>query len=119
MPRENYGNAQVLETSKNTFVKNAIEWLANKSEGIIVGTHAKQPVSNYTDQLKIIQPKDLSTEKNISVYYVNAHQIFDDKDVEGIIEFVRNGGGLFAGGHTFAWNNNTEQRNIFNYPGNR
>jgi hypothetical protein len=119
MPRENYGKSQVLEKSTNTFVKNAIVWLAKKSEGFIVGTHEKQPVSNYTDQLKIVQPKDLNNEKNISVYYVNAHREFDDKDVEGIIEFVKNGGGLFAGGHTFAWNKDTEKNNYFTYPGNR
>ncbi len=119
MPREYYGNTQILESSTNTFVKNAILWLANKSDGIIVGTHTKQPVSNYTDQLKIIQPKDLSKEKNISVYFVNAHTVFDDNDINGIIEFVKNGGGLFAGGHTKTWSNNSQQRNVFNYPGNR
>jgi len=119
MPRENYGDSDVLETSTNTFVKNAIVWLAKKTAGIIVGTHEEQPVSNYTYQLKIVQPKNLNTEKNISVYYVNAHVEFDDEDIEGIIEFVKNGGGLFAGGHTFAWDNNTEQNNIYNYPGNR
>ncbi len=90
--------------------------MAKKSDGIIVGSHNKQPVSNYTDKLKIVQPKDLITEKNISVYYVNWHREFDEKDVEGIIEFVKNGGGLFAGGHTFAWNKDTEKNN---YPGNR
>ena len=119
MPRENYGNAEQLETSTNTFVENAIVWLAKKSEGITVGTHEEQPVGKYTNQLKIIQPKDLDTEKNISVYYVNAHTEFDEKDVEGILEFVKNGGGLFAGGHTFAWENGTELRNLYNYPGNR
>ncbi len=119
MPREDYGNAELLESSTNTFVLNAIKWLANKSDGIIVGSHIKQPVSNYTDQLKILQPKELSDDKNISVYYVNAHTDFDDNDINGIIEFVKNGGGLFVGGHTFAWHNNTQQRNYFNFPGNK
>ena len=119
MPREEFGNAHLWENSTNTFVENAIVWLANKSDGIIVGTHGKQPVGKYTDQLKIVQPKNLSAEKNISVYYVNTHTEFDDKDVEGIIAFVKNGGGFFACGHSFAWDTNSEQRNVFNYPGNR
>jgi hypothetical protein len=119
MPGEEYGKTELWQPNTNKFVENAFEWLANKSDGIIVGTNGKQPVSKYTDQLKIVQPKDLKTEKNISVYYVNAYKEFDDKDVEGIIDFVKNGGGLFAGGHTSAWKAQTEKRNVFKFPGNR
>ena len=119
MPREDYGNAEQLESSTNTFVENAIVWLAKKLDGITVGTHEKQPVSKYTDQLKIVPAKDLGGQKDINVYFINAHTQFDDEGVKAIIEFVKNGGGILACGHAFAWNSVQEKRNVFNYPGNR
>jgi hypothetical protein len=114
MTREDYGNSEVLESSANTFVENAIKWLAKKSDGITVGTHENQPVSKYTDKVKIIAAKDLGGQKDIHVYFINAHTEFDDEGVKAIIEFVKNGGGILACGH--AWNIG---RNVFNYPGNR
>ena len=119
MPREDYSNTEYIESSANTFVENAILWLAKKSDGITVGTHEMQPVSKYTDQLKIVPAKDLGGQKDINVYFINTHNEFDDESVTAIIEFVKNGGGLLACGHAYVWNSAQEKRNVFNYPGNR
>jgi hypothetical protein len=119
MPREDYGNSEQIESSASTFVENAIVWLAKKSDGITVGSHDQQPVSKYTDQIKVIPPKDLEGQKDINVYFINAHTLFDEESVKAIIEFVKNGGGLFACGHAYAWNSAQDKKNVYNYPGNR
>jgi hypothetical protein len=84
----------------NKFVENAINWLAKKSE-VKIASDQKRPLSKYTDTVKDVAPKDLASDKDINVYYVDADTNFDDESTKAVQDFVENGGGLLVAGHCY------------------
>ena len=117
MARSEYVDKSQTDPSVQTFIDNAFKWLAQKSGQIQIATKSKTPVGKYTDQLKIIAPKDLASQKDINVYYQNAHENVNEKGVKSILDFVENGGGLLICGQAWHWKQ--MRKSIFTYPGNK
>ncbi len=100
LPRDDYVNSDQASPTMNKFVENAIEWLAKKAE-VKIASDGKRPLSKYTEAVKEVAPKDLASNKEINVYFVESETEFDDESVKAIQDFVENGGGLLLGGHCF------------------
>ena len=118
MSRNEYVDDSKTDPSVQTFIDNAIKWLAQKPDEIQIASAEKTPVGKFTDQLKIIAPKDLASQKDINVYYQNAQEDVDDEGAKSILEFVENGGGLLISGQAWHWMN-TERKSALTYPGNK
>ena len=118
MPRIEFGDDSLTDPSVQKFIDNAIHWLAQKPDQIQIATAEKSPVGKFTDQLKIVAPKDLASQKDINVYYQNAQEDVDEEGVKSIIDFVENGGGLLIGGQAWHWLY-TEMKSALTYPGNK
>ena len=117
MARSEYVDDTRTDPSVQTFINNALRWLAQKPDKIQIATKTKTPVGKYTDQLKIIAPKDLASQKDINVYYQNAHENVNEKDIKSIHDFVEKGGGLLICGQAWNWKQSGES--LFTYPGNK
>ena len=117
MPRYEYVDDSKTDPSVQTFIDNAIKWLAQKPDKIRIATKSKTPVGKYTEQLKIIAPKDLASQKDINVYFQNAHEHVDEKGVQSILDFVEKGGGLLICGHAWSWKQTG--KSLYAYPGNK
>jgi hypothetical protein len=85
----------------NKFVENAINWLAKKSE-VKIASDEKQAISKYAETVKDIAPKDLASNQDINVYYVDVDTKFDEESVKAVHDFVENGGGLLVAGHCYS-----------------
>ena len=118
MPRYEYVDDSKTDPSVQTFIDNAIKWLAQKPDEIQIATAEKGPVGKFTDQLKIVAPKDLASQKDINVYYQNAQEGMDEEGAKSILDFVENGGGLLISGQAWHWMN-TERKSALTYPGNK
>ena len=59
----------------------------------------KRPLSKYTEQAKVVSPKDLKLMETTNVYYIEVYTKLDDESVKAIQDFVENGGGLLIAGH--------------------
>jgi phage FluMu gp28-like protein len=81
----------------NKFVENAIDWLAKKAE-VKIASDEKRALSKYTETVKNIAPKDLASNQDINVYYVDADTKFDDESIKALQDFAENGGGLLVAG---------------------
>ena len=118
MPRNEYIDDSRTDETVQTFIGNAIKWLGQNPEGFQIASAEKQPIGKYTEQLKIVGPKDLASQKDVKVYYQNAHSDVDEEGVKSILEFVENGGGLLTLGQAWQWIK-VEEKSILSYPGNR
>jgi hypothetical protein len=105
IPREDYVVSNGTSSSMNKFVENAINWLANNSD-VKIATDRKRPISKYTEQTKVVSPKDLKLMETTNVYYIEVYTKLDDESVKAIQDFVENGGGLLIAGHCYACVNN-------------
>jgi type 1 glutamine amidotransferase len=114
LPHLDYTNSELFENDVSTFLENAIKWLANKPDGINVGTEEKRPLIKYTEQLKVIPPQELASQKDVHVYVFSGHSAITDEGVKAVKEFVKNGGGLLVAGHN--WDGS---HNLMSYPGNK
>ena len=101
LPREQYVDTKHSSPSMNKFVENAINWLAKKSK-VKIATDQKRPLSKYTNTVSVVSPKDLPSNKEVNVYYVDAFTQFDKQSVKAIQDFIEKGGGLLIGGHCHA-----------------
>ena len=100
----------------NTFLDNAIIWLAKqKKKGVAVGSHFQYSNMKYKKDLKVFPPAELGSRKNVSVYVVNAEEDKSDEEVKAIVKFVENGGGLLIGGQSWFYGSLP----MLTYPGNR
>ena len=100
LPRQEYIDYNRASPSMNKFIENAINWLAKKID-VKIATEKKIPLSKYTETLKELSPKDLASNKEVNVYYVDAFSKFDDDSIKAIQEFAQNGGGLLIAGHCY------------------
>ena len=100
----------------NKFLGNAIVWLAKKKDSIDIGSHFKFSNSKYEKDVKVFSPSQLSSNKDLDVFVVDAEdENLNDSDVDAIVEFVKNGGGLLIGGQAWFYGD----RPLMTYPGNR
>jgi uncharacterized membrane protein len=97
----------------NKFVENAIDWLAKKAE-VKLASDEKRAISKHTETVKDIAPKDLASNKDINVYYVDVNTNYDDESIKAIQDFVENGGGLLIAGHCYSCGQEPS-----NLPGNK
>ena len=116
LPRASYFDPQIVHKSMNTFLDNAIIWLAKqKKKGLAVGSHFQYSNMKYKKDLQVFPPDELGSRKNVSVYVVNAEEDKSDEEVKAIVKFVENGGGLLIGGQSWFYGNLP----TLTYPGNR
>jgi phage FluMu gp28-like protein len=101
IPREDYVISNRTSASMNKFIENAITWLANNSD-VKIASDRKRPLSKYTEQAKVVSPKDLKLMETTNVYYIIVYTKLDDESVKAIQDFVENGGGLLIAGHCHA-----------------
>ena len=117
MARSDYADKSKTDLSVQVFIDNAIKWLAQKSDQIQIATKSKTPVGKYTDQLNIMAPKDLASQKHINMYYQNAETEENEEGIQSIIDFVENGGGLLICGQAWYWKQ--IRKSFLTYPGNK
>ena len=98
LPNEIYVETDEAEESMKKIIENAINWLAKKAE-VKIASDEERTVSKYTESLKVLAPKDLAGNKEINVYYFNAHTKLDEEGIKAIQDFIENGGGLLVAGH--------------------
>ena len=117
LPHEQYVETDKAEDSLKKFIENAITWLAKKAE-VKIASDATKTVSKYTESLTVLAPKDLAGNKEINVYYLNAHTPLDEEGVKAILDFVENGGGLLVAGQCSPCYS-TPGFNALDFPGNK
>ena len=100
LPRQEYVDSKHASPSMNKFIENAINWLAKKVD-VKIATEKKIPLSKYTDTMKEVSPKDLASNKEVNVYYVDAMTELDEESIKVIQDFVKKGGGLLVAGHCY------------------
>ena len=106
LPRSEYIDSKRSSPSMNKFIENAINWLAKKGE-VKIASDKKIPLSKYTETMKEVPQKDLASNKEVNVYYVDALANVDEESVKLLQDFVKKGGGLLVAGHCYpcAYNN--------------
>ena len=100
LPRQEYLDSKRAHPSMNKFLENAINWLAKKVD-VKIATEWKIHLNKYTEILKEVSPKDLASNKEVNVYYIDAFTELDEESIKAIQKFVENGGGLLVAGHCF------------------
>ena len=118
MARSELVDDSQTDASVQTFIDNAIKWLAQKTDQIQIAAKSTNPVGKYTDQLKVIAPKDLAAQKDINVYYQNSQEDAGEEGIKSILDFVENGGGLLISGQAWYWIT-IELKSALAYPGNK
>ena len=89
MARTEYIDNSRTDETVQTFIDNAIKWLAQKPEGFQIASTHKEPVGKFTEQLKIVAAKDLASQKDINVYYYNAQTNVDEEAIKSYMKALR------------------------------
>jgi type 1 glutamine amidotransferase len=114
LPHLDYTKSELFENDMSIFLENAIKWLAKKPNSFNIGTEEKRPLIKYTEQLKVIPPQQLASQKDIHVYVFSGHSNITNDGIKSVKEFVKKGGGLLVAGH-----NQQGHHSILSYPGNK
>jgi uncharacterized membrane protein len=49
----------------------------------------------------VLPPKDLASNKDVNVYYIEVYTKFNELGFKAILDFVKKGGGLLIAGHCY------------------
>ncbi|KAG8440155.1 hypothetical protein GDO86_006090 [Hymenochirus boettgeri] len=113
LAHENYLNMKEFMV----FLQNAVSWLSPNPDAVI-GVESSLAVleTSLTASRSKVQTTTGLTQ-NLGVFCTNK---YDESNVQEMISFIRNGGGLLIGAQAISWSQTQQQKNVLeHFPGNK
>jgi hypothetical protein len=114
---ESYLYATTGDSKK--LVVNAAAWMAPAGSTVGIDPSLATVAATFSGAgyvTKTIPPSDIGT---VSIYVVRPYGTYTEQELEGIRQFVRNGGNLIVGGHAWYWAYTNPDKSILSAPVNK